>query len=242
METPLTPEEVLHLSVFAQERPDWQLFVLAKRWSDESAGEVEHEYPRANPYLLGMKYVMDYVLPLGRQRVLDIGSPLAQNLALSCAGYPVTVVDVRAHPDAGRLGLEWVRANGTSLPYADKSWPLVTSCWVVGHVGDGRYGDGFDVDGDRKILREIARVCSGSCVIGVGLVGEHSANIYNLHRIYSWDWLDKAFLEAGLEVTHRENLPVRDDVYFGASFDDHRELVRRDGYYGIVTARPVNGS
>jgi hypothetical protein len=40
----------------------------------------------------------------------------------------------------------------------------------MGHVGDGRYGDALDVDGDLKMLAEIARVLrpGGLAIVGPG--------------------------------------------------------------------------
>lgn len=242
MADPLSEVEASHLGRFHEARPDWSLAALDKRWVDELPADGVHVYPAASPYVTRMKYTLERVLPFRPESLLDIGSPVAQSLAFICLGVKVTVVDIRNHPDGVALGFDWVIGNCTQLPFPDKHFPVVTSCWVVGHVGDGRYGDSLDVDGDKKFLAEIGRVCRDFCVVGIGLMDTKPSNIFNLHRIYSWEWIEKAFLEAGLEIVDRAELPAHKDVYFDPALDAGREIMRRDGVYGIVTARPVNGS
>lgn len=235
---PLTEEELAHLQAFQASRPDWSIAALAERWHDENQGAKSHTYPPSHPYLTGMRYVLQRVIPLAPTKVLDIGSPLAQSVALSCVpGIDLTMLDVRTHPHAALLGLKWHQGNATQMPYDDDSWPVVTSMWVMGHVGDGRYGDPFDIDGDLRYLKEIHRVCSDTAIIGIGLVDLHCSNIFNLHRIYSWEWLDAQFKKVGFTMTEHAALPVSADAYFDPSFNDKGGVVRSDGFYGVATLR-----
>lgn len=233
---PLDEAEQEHVNTFALTRPDWMVCALSKRLFDEENMDHarEHKYARAHPYVTGMAYTMRRISAMGPCRVLDIGSPLTQNVALGCLpGVDLTVLDVRPSEDAETLGMKWKVGTATALPFPDASWPVVTSLWVMGHVGDGRYGDALDIDGDRKMIDEIARVLEpgGTAIVGPGLIAETCGNIYNLHRIYTWGWLANEFARAGLEMIHREELHVSSDIYLGGP----EGIERRDGLYGIAT-------
>lgn len=231
--------ESAHVHAFLGSRPEWLFGSLLQRTFDEGGGSREHKYPKPHPYITGMRYVMKRIVPLAPCRVLDIGSPLTQSVALAAIpGIDVTVIDVRPHDEAEKLDLKWHTATATSLPFPEASWDIVTSMWVMGHVGDGRYGDRLDVDGDRKMLAEVARVLKpgGTAIIGPGLVDERCGNIYNLHRIYSWDWLNAEFARAGFEVLEREDLPVNDEVFFDIINGDVT-VRRKTGVYGVAVLR-----
>lgn len=234
MEGNFSPAEESHIRAFALARPKWRFAALSERLYDEDTGSREHKYARTHPYVAGLRYVMPRIVETAPCRVLDIGSPLIQNVALACLpGVDVTVLDIRPNDDHDALGLTWLTASATKLPFEDRSWDLVTSLWVMGHVGDGRYGDDFDVDGDRKMIAEIARVLrpGGQAIIGPGLIDEECGNIFNVHRVYSWEWLKEEFEREGLEVLETIDLPVSDDVFFRAG---SYELERRDGRYGLA--------
>lgn len=234
---PLTEEEKRHVEGFAASRPDWRTVVLARRLIDENENTRSHKYAKAHPYITGMKYVLDYLREQMPCRVLDIGSPIAQNVSAACLpGVSLTVLDVRQNDDAEALGLAWVNATATAIPYPDASWDLITCMWVMGHVGDGRYGDPFEVNGDRKLLAELARVLApgGTLILGVGLIDKKCGNIFNLHRIYSWEWLREAFDAAGFDVEEERSFFVSDEIFLNdADFEAHR----RDGEYGLARLR-----
>ncbi len=144
----------------------------------------------------------------------------------------------RKHNEAKDFGLTWKIGNATALPYKDASWSLVTSLWVMGHVGDGRYGDPFDVDGDLKMIGEIARVLKpgGTAIIGPGLVDSECGNVFNLHRLYTWKWLAEAFKSAGLNMVDHQNLPIDSDIYIDPAFTGVQTqfaFKRLPGYYGV---------
>lgn len=235
----ITKEEEEHLTSLITTRPGYRIIVISPRMYDEDQKTREHKYPRAHPYITGMKYVLDYMrlADFDHPRVLDIGSPLQQNVALACTSWcDLTVLDVRSHPDTETLGLKWEKGTAIALPFPAHSWDMVTSLWVMGHVGDGRYGDALDPDGDRKMLNEIARVLvpGGICILGVGLVDEKDSDIFNLHRIYSWPWLRFEFERTGFDVLEEVNLPVEVESYV-----NHETLTieRRDGFYALALLR-----
>ena len=106
----LSAEEEAHLIAFGQRRTEWDTCVLAERLKDEDQENAsrEHKYPRSHPYITGMQFVLKHIRKLGPCNVLDIGSPLSQNVALACMPWvDVTVLDVRPHEDAEMLGLNW---------------------------------------------------------------------------------------------------------------------------------------
>jgi len=236
--TNLSEPEKAHLDAFKAARPDWKMLVSVERFCDESAGEKPHTYRPNHPYIMGMKYVLDRFRCSGR--AVDIGSPIAQNVALAATGVKVTVLDIRKHPDPDILGLDWMEGSACEMPFADESIKFLTSCWVIGHVGDGRYGDAFEVDGDVKMLREIHRVLEphGRAIVGFGLIDEEPGLLFNLHRIYSWDWIREAVVEAGLRIAEIAEFPIDDEMYIDVSWTDVSTAVylpRRSGYYGIAT-------
>lgn len=240
--TELTQAERAHLVAFRESRPDWPIFYVEERWGDEFPNdESSRSYPKAHPYLTGMQYVINRTPRQNGRKLLDIGSPLAQNVCMASIGFDLTVVDVRPHPDAEELGLKWVEASACNLPFEDASWDLMTSCWVMSHVGDQRYGDDFEIDGDLKMLGELTRVLKpgGTLILGVGLVDVECSMLFNIHRIYSWTWLHEQFGKVGLEVINQKDLPVSNDMFIDPTWSTSGtfRLARRSGYYGICTLR-----
>ena len=230
-------EEMSHLQHFSLTRPDWDVVLLTQRLRGDGETGRADKYPRAHPYITGMQYVMrDLLRSYEDYWILDIGSPLVQNAALACVPeIHLTVLDVRGHDDADKMGLKWVEGTATALPFADRTWSTVTSLWVMGHVGDGRYGDELDIDGDRKMLREIHRVLAhgGIAYLGVGLVAEQAGMIFNLHRIYSWPWLRAEFDKVGFDILEEVNFDVYEEVFIHQDVD----IRRIDGKYGLAKLR-----
>jgi SAM-dependent methyltransferase len=229
-------EELAHIQSFHATRPDWPICVLAERIYDEmEGGGPTHKYQRAHPYITGMKFVMDRIVKLAPCKVFDIGSPITQNVALAAIpGVEVTVLDVRDNDDARALGLSWMQSTATRIPLPSDSCDIVTSMWVMGHVGDGRYGDDFQVDGDLKMLSELHRVTKpgGTAIIGPGLIDDAPGNIFNLHRIYTWPWLGQAFTSAGFEIVEAREFAVSNEIYIKGA-----DVERRDGRYGVAVLR-----
>ena len=203
---PLTAAERQHLINFQTARPDWNMVWMTERFRDETIGQDNpHAYHVIHPYVSGMCYVMRRIIPLAPCKIIDIGSPVAQVAALACIpGVEVTVVDIRDHPDPAALGVKWITGSATALPFQDGTVPLLTSCWTMAHVGDGRYGDPFDIDGDIHMVNEVARVLQpdGTAILGFGLLQDKPGMFFNAHRIFSWEWIDKEFTRAGLEIVN----------------------------------------
>ena len=219
------------------------MFVVRDLLYDEAQGEAEHAYPAAHPYLLGLYYAVKRIARLAPCKVLDIGSPLAQIAALAAIpGIEMSVMDIRPYAEAEKFEINWIHGNATSIPFPDASWSVFSSLWVMGHVGDGRYGDALDVDGDVKMIREMGRVLKsgGTAILGPGMIDKECGNIFNIHRIYSWEWLQKQFDIAGLDLVEKEDFEIASDLFIDPTWDGVNKVftpMRRPGYYGVCVLR-----
>jgi SAM-dependent methyltransferase len=126
---------------------------------------------------------------LNPQSILDIGSYRHFVLGL-LSHFDVTTVDVRGRrPISGKETVITCDAKQLSLP--DESYDVVLSLSTLEHFGLGRYGDEFDLDGDKKALREMVRILkSGGHLIFTTTLTKSQPSIgFNAHRIYSREML-----------------------------------------------------
>jgi SAM-dependent methyltransferase len=118
-------------------------------------------------------------------------------VALASAVVPIEHYDYR--PPA--LDLEGVRVGAcdlTRLPFEDGALDSISCMHVTEHVGLGRYGDALDAAGDRKAMRELARVLApGGALLFAVPVGRPRV-VFNAHRIYAYEEIVAAF--PGLSV------------------------------------------
>lgn len=235
--TEVTEIERAHVVAIHESR-GWDCAYITPLFCDEGKEDTPHTYTKAHPYILGMKEVLNEVMDRLPLHVLDIGSQLAQNVAVK-AFTDLTMVDVREHIDPA-LGLKTIHGTATAIPFTDASQEMVTSLWVMCHVGDGRYGDALDIDGDLKMLREVYRVLrpGGVACIGLGPIDKQCGVIFNAHRIYSWEWLRKVIFETGFHIISEKEFPVTSDIFIDPTWS--RKLImasRTEGKYGYVVLR-----
>lgn len=244
----LSAQQVAHVDELARTRPEWKVMVIKPLYSDETpAGQGAHIYPRVHPYISGMQFALARLRKYSPCYLLDIGSPLAQVVAMALMpGIGVSVVDIRPYPNPKELGvIDWIQANATDIPLPSASQALITSFWALAHVGDGRYGDSLNVNGDLAMLREIHRLLSpqGIALVGIGPMHEQAGALFNLHRVYSWSWLLPKLREIGFEVLEQEEVPVAHDMYLDGSWGDKPRLAAahagHSGVYGIVHLRKL---
>jgi SAM-dependent methyltransferase len=95
------------------------------------------------------------VIGAGTGKCLVVGSPIFEAEALADLGWDVTHLDVRPQPPCR---IHCVRGDLISLPFADNTFAAASSTCVLCHAGLGRYGDRVDPDGDRRGIKELARV------------------------------------------------------------------------------------
>ena len=117
--------------------------------------------------------------------ILDIGSQRHWIIGL-LAHYRVTTVDVRQR--TSELKNETVvTCDAKELKLPDHSFDVVTSLCALEHFGLGRYGDDFDMDGDKKAMAEMIRVLKsgGHLIFSTSITRYRPAIAFNGHRIYS---------------------------------------------------------
>ncbi len=101
------------------------------------------------------------------------------------AGYKVTTLDVR--PRDSRLENETiVTSDAKKLDIPSDSFDMVVSLCTLEHFGLGRYGDEFDLDGDKKAFNEMIRVLKpgGRLVFSTTVTRSTPSLAFNAHRIY----------------------------------------------------------
>lgn len=129
-------------------------------------------------------FAADQLARLRPTLVLDVGSYRQFVIGL-LASYKVVSVDVRQR--AAMPNEIAITCDAKSLDLPTGLFDAVVSLCTLEHLGLGRYGDEFDLDADRKSLREMVRVLrSGGCLIFTTTItrGEPSI-LFNAHRIYS---------------------------------------------------------
>ncbi len=103
-----------------------------------------------------MVFASSWIRKCAPAMIHDIGSHRAWVLGLG-ASYPVTSLDVRE--PAIRLDNEiFSVGRAEALPWTNGSVEMLTCLHSIEHFGLGAYGDDFDIFGDHKAAKEIARV------------------------------------------------------------------------------------
>ena len=71
---------------------------------------------------------------------------------------------------------------------------------TVEHIGLGRYGDPIDPDGDIKAITELKRVLApGGSLLFVVPIGKQPKIMFNAHRIYTIEMIQKLFTDFTLK-------------------------------------------
>ncbi len=136
------------------------------------------------------------------EKILEVGSYRHFVLGLQ-ANYAVTTVDVRPRKMVGERET-LVTCDAKKIPLPDQSFDLVLSLCALEHFGLGRYGDDFDLDADRKAMREMTCLLKpGGCLVFTTTITRSLPSIaFNAHRIYNLAML-KDFC-AGLHLVEEE--------------------------------------
>ena len=134
---------------------------------------------------------------------VDISSTLHFSTIVS-AFVEVEFFDFRPAP-VKLSNLSCSAADLTQLPFAANSIESLSCMHVIEHVGLGRYGDPFDIDGDRKAARELARVLSRNGRLIVAFPVGRPRIQYNAHRVYSHEQVLEMF--AGLRLLEHALIP-----------------------------------
>lgn len=102
-------------------------------------------------------------------RILDVGC-CGSNLpiALACLGHEVYGIDTRdyllKHPN-----FSFVQGDTLRCSFRDGSFDIVTAISTIEHIGLGRWNDPICTEGDKKAIKEIARILKvgGKAIIAV---------------------------------------------------------------------------
>jgi len=143
--------------------------------------------------------------------ILDIGSYRHYILGL-LSFYDVTTVDIR--PRKTILSNETMLvSSATNLPIRDNMYDLVLSLCTLEHIGLGRYGDEFDVDGDKKCFNEMIRVLKpgGTLVFTTTITRADPIIWFNAHRTYNYN------------IIHQfcESLTLVQEMFYSTTLKDY---------------------
>lgn len=130
---------------------------------------------------------------LSPRSVLDIGSYRHFVLGL-LAHFDVTTIDVRdRHSISEKEAV--ITCDAKKLPLRDGSFDVVLSMCAVEHFGLGRYGDEFDLDGDKEAIDEMTRVLrpKGHLILTTTITRARPSIGFNAHRIYDHEMLRNFF-------------------------------------------------
>ena len=123
------------------------------------------------------------------ERILDIGSWRYWIIGL-LAHYNVTTIDVRdRRPVMDNETV--VTSDAKELRLQADTFDAVTSVCALEHFGLGRYGDDFDLDADRKAIREWTRVLKpgGHLIFTTQITRGQPSIGFNGGRIYNYDMI-----------------------------------------------------
>jgi SAM-dependent methyltransferase len=132
-----------------------------------------------------LTFASRHLSELNPSSILDIGSQRHWIIGL-LAQYQVTTVDVRDRTSELK-NEKAVTCDAKQLKLPDASFEVVTSICALEHFGLGRYGDDFDLDGDRKAINEMIRVLKsgGHLIFSTTITRARPSIAFNGHRIYS---------------------------------------------------------
>lgn len=92
-----------------------------------------------------------------------------------------------------------------NLSFDTNSIESLSCMHVIEHIGLGRYGDPFDIDGDRKAANELSRVLAPNGRLILAFPVGRPRIQFNAHRIYSHEQVIELF--SGLKLVEHALIP-----------------------------------
>lgn len=123
------------------------------------------------------------------RNILDIGSYRYFILGL-LAKYKVTTVDIRDRKKT--LDNETIMScDAKKIEGPSNFFDAIISLCTLEHIGLGRYGDDFDLDGDSKAFQEMVRVLKprGILIFTTTITQGKPSIVFNAHRIYNYQMI-----------------------------------------------------
>lgn len=128
---------------------------------------------------------------------VDISSSL-YFVSIASAFVKMKFYDYRP-ADLVMSNLESGAADIMTLPFEDNSLESLSCLHVMEHIGLGRYGDPINAAADLTAISELKRVVKpdGNLIFATPIGGKAKV-MYNAHRIYTYELLEKLF--EGFEI------------------------------------------
>ena len=128
---------------------------------------------------------------------VDISSSL-YFVSIASAFVKMKFYDYRP-ADLVMSNLESGAADIMTLPFENDSLESLSCLHVMEHIGLGRYGDPINAAADLTAISELKRVVKpGGTLIFATPIGGKAKVMYNAHRIYTYELLEKLF--EGFEI------------------------------------------
>ena len=128
---------------------------------------------------------------------VDISSSL-YFVSIASAFVKMKFYDYRP-ADLVMSNLESGAADIMTLPFEGNSLESLSCLHVMEHIGLGRYGDPINAAADLTAISELKRVVKpGGTLIFATPIGGKAKVMYNAHRIYTYELLEKLF--EGFEI------------------------------------------
>lgn len=123
---------------------------------------------------------------------VDISSSL-YFVSIASAFVKMKFYDYRP-ADLVMSNLESGAADIMTLPFENDSLESLSCLHVMEHIGLGRYGDPINAAADLTAISELKRVVKpGGTLIFATPIGGKAKVMYNAHRIYTYELLEKLF-------------------------------------------------
>jgi len=157
---------------------------------------------------------------------IDISSTL-HFCSIVSAFIPVDFYDYRP-AELFLKDLSTNHADLTNLHFEDNSIKSLSCMHTVEHIGLGRYGDPIDSEGDLKAIKELKRVLAkGGNLLFVVPVGAEAKVMFNAHRIYTFEQIQKYFED--LELVEFSLIPEKPEDG-GLIKSPSEELLKKQNY------------
>lgn len=146
-------------------------------------------------------FAADCINTIKPKRIVDIGSHRHFIIGL-LAHYNITSIDIRKKKIRFKNETA-ITCDAKRIPLESNFFDLVLSLSSIEHFGLGRYGDDFDLSGDKKAIAEFKRILkpNGHVVFSVPITRGEPFIAFNAHRVYTCEMIQSFYKD--LELVKR---------------------------------------